>query len=152
MKAGIIIKMLRQLEADGVQFTLQPDGRFLVKPQPEQGTPLFKFLSKNVDRIRFELWLRTWCVTQDEDHLAFVAKVNSVFDNTIVSVRTYEDMKREYCALMHGRSPEIHLTILSRTIAELGEAGLLQEQAWAIRCFVELGEQFELADLEQLAA
>lgn len=161
VKPGLLIKMLRQLEADGITFELQPNGQFLVKPQPQPGTPVFKFCAKNAEQIRLELWLRTWCPPDDPtrlDHLAFTAKVKAVFGVSIFEAadvpyeRSYHDMKREFLALMHGQDPDTHLLVLSRTIAVLGAAGLLQEQAWAFRCFIELGEEFALQDLEQKVA
>lgn len=158
MKPGLLIKMMRQLEADGITFELQESGQFLVKPQPKPDSPVFKFCAKNAEQIKLELWLRSWSPQASQDkHAKLMQKAKNTFgttscDSWVVYTRTYEDVKAEFLALMHGQSEETILTVLSRTIARLTAAGLRQEIAWAMRCFIELGEEFALADLEQRAA
>lgn len=155
MNASDLIKSIRALERQGYTFDLRPDGKFLVTPQPQQDSGVFKFCQRHADRIKLELWLRPRPTPDAKDHhedakrkiCANFGIVDSVFGQAggKVTHHSYEEMRDEFIALMEGNTtPENRIDttflVLARVIGRLGSQGLDIERDWAWRCFCELSE------------
>lgn len=177
---SLVFKMLQTLEKDGYSFSLREDGRFLVKPQPEQDSPVYKFCQKYRELIVYELWLRPvpliptqgrsleeqaqsvfgapadkWAMlrklwkpeTPTPKQLADAAEAFG--DPPGVWAQTAEQLLADVSALFQyelGHLPlaeqhEVGLRVLARVIALLGSQGLEVQQSWAIRAFLNLGQQ-----------